>query len=521
MMRVLHAEDDPQVADMVRLYFTRLGTSCLLEHVPDGRACLSAMARGGYDVLLLDLTMPELDGLQVLGELMARRDPTPVVMVSAQGQHELAVRALRAGAVDCIDKNSSEFRRIPEIAERVHARHWQRVRLPAPNPMRRHRVRFIDPDALERDRIAKLFAASAPRIELILSVSPEGSVGAEPPDAAILGPSLAAPVMLEALHRLRAEHPELPVIVISAPDRAEVTIAAFKLGAHDYLFTGPSMPGELVFSLQDALKRADTERANARLTHELATLNRTLATQVADRTRELELEVAVRRAAEERAEEHAARLQALSNRLIRVQEEERGALARELHDQIGQLLTGLRFQLEAACEAAPSSPLGEALAITGGLLCTVRDLTLQLRPRVLDDLGLGPALQWQARLFYGQTGIAVELDLALPPGRLMAEVETSAFRLVQEALTNVARHSGAKAALVTATADERTLHVEVADRGRGFDPAAARARHDSLGLAGLAERVRLAGGQFEIVSHPGRGTRLHAEFSLGQLPARS
>lgn len=520
MMRVLHAEDDPQVADMVRLYFTRLGTSCLLEHVPDGRTCLCAMAKGTYDVLLLDLTMPEVDGLQVLGELAARRDPTPVVMVSAQGQHDLAVRALRAGAVDCIDKNSSEFRRIPEIAERVHARHRQRVRLPAPDLIRRHRVRFIDPDALERDRVARLFAASAPRIELLLSTSTDTLSTTEPPDAVILGPSLPASSMLETLHRLRAEHPELPVIVISAPDRAEVTIAAFKLGAHDYLLTGPAMPGELVFSLQDALKRADTERANARLTQELASLNRTLATQVADRTRELEREVAVRRAAEECAEEHAARLQALSNRLIRVQEEERGALARELHDQIGQLLTGLRFQLEAAREAASSPPLAEALATTGELLRTVRELTLQLRPRVLDDLGLGPALQWQARLFYGQTGIAVELDLALPPARLAAEIETSAFRLVQEALTNVARHSGAKTALVTATADDRILHVEVSDRGCGFNLAAAQERRDSLGLAGLAERVRLAGGQFEIVSHPGRGTRLHAEFPLLHLSAR-
>lgn len=518
MMRVLHAEDDLQVADMVRLYFTRLGTSCLLEHVPDGRACLRAMATGTYDVLLLDLTMPELDGLQVLGELVARRDPTPVVMVSAQGQHELAVRALRAGAIDCIDKNSSEFRRIPEIAERVHARHRQRVRLPAPELIRRHRVRFVDPDSLERDRISRLFTASAPRIELLLSPSPEPLLtAAEPPDAVILGPSLAAPVMLETLHRIRAEHPELPVIIISAPDRADVAIAAFKLGAHDYLLTGPAMPGELVFSLQEALKRADTERANTRLTQELATLNRTLAAQVAERTRELQSEVAVRRAAEACAEEHAARLQALSNRLIRVQEEERGALARELHDQIGQILTGLRFQLEAACEAASSPPLVDALAITGELLSTVRELTLQLRPRVLYDLGLGPALQWQARLFYGQTGIAVDLDLTLPPTRLAQEIETSAFRLVQEALTNVARHSGAKTALVTATADDRTLHLEVADRGCGFNLAAAQDRRDTLGLAGLAERVRLAGGQLEIVSQPGRGTRLHAEFPLAYL----
>src|SRR5512133_2771898 len=101
MIRVLYAEDDLQVADMVQLYFSRLHNGYTLDVVNSGRGCLQAMERGGYDVLMLDLMMPDLDGLQVLGELTARRDPTPVIMVSGQGQHELAVRALRAGAVDC------------------------------------------------------------------------------------------------------------------------------------------------------------------------------------------------------------------------------------------------------------------------------------------------------------------------------------------------------------------------------------------------------------------------------------
>ncbi len=157
---------------------------------------------------------------------------------------------------------------------------------------------------------------------------------------------------------------------------------------------------------------------------------------------------------------------------------------------------------------------GAALEVTTELLRSVRELTLQLRPRMLDDLGLQPALEWQLQLFRSQTGIGVELDLALPPARLDTELETTVFRMVQEALTNVARHSGATAAVVTVTTDDHSLQVEVADRGCGFDAATALARRDSLGLAGLAERVQLAGGHLEIVSQPGRGTRLHAEFTL-------
>jgi signal transduction histidine kinase len=519
MIRVLYAEDDPQVAEMVQFYFSRLGADCTLEVVNSGRRCLAAMERGGYDALLLDLMMPDLDGLQVLGELTARRDPTPVIMVSGQGQHELAVRALRAGAVDCIDKNSPDFLRIPDIVLRVHERQRRRMLVAAPPaPARRHRVLFVDPEPGERAAVSMFFKASAPRLQLTT----------EPPetfdaliaqafefDAVVLGPNLPTTAMFDALRHLRARDEDRPVIVISSFDQAETTIAAFKLGAHDFLLRGPGALTELVFSLNNALKHADTERVNAQLARELADLNASLSAQVAARTRELEQEVAVRREAERSAGENAARAKALSSRLLRVQEDERRALAQELHDQIGQLLTGLRFQLEAAREAAASAPLDEALNVTAELLRSVRELTLQLRPRMLDDLGLKPALEWQTKLFQNQTGITVELDLALPEKRLGSELETTVFRMVQEALTNVARHSGATSAVVTVTADDHALQVEIADRGRGFDTAAALARRDSLGLAGLVERVQLAGGHFEIFSRAGQGTRLHAEFALG------
>lgn len=516
MIRVLYAEDDPQVAEMVRLYFSHLSGACSLEVVDSGRGCLHAMERGSYDVLLLDLMMPDLDGLQVLGELTARRDPTPVIMVSGQGQHELAVRALRAGAVDCIDKNSPDFRRIGEIVQRTHARYERRPPLPSA-PAAGHRVLYVDPDQAERSATALFFQASAPRLHLT-SDTPDALEkflrGQMEFDAVVLGPNLETIPMLDALRHLRAKDEEIPVVVISTFSHSETTIAAFKLGAHDFLLRGPGCLTELVFSLQNALKQADSLKLNARLSRELAELNRSLAAQVTARTRDLEHEVVVRREAERRAEENAARLQALSTKLLRVQEDERRSLAQELHDQIGQLLTGLRFQLEAARDVAPSAPLNDALTVSTDLLRSVRELTLQLRPRMLDDLGLQPALEWQAKLFQGQTNIAVDLEVSLPPGRLAPELETAVFRMVQEALTNVARHSGASRASVTVTADDTALQVEISDRGRGFDASGALARHDSLGLAGLAERVKLAGGQFELFSRAGQGTRLHANFAL-------
>lgn len=515
MIRVLHADDDPQIAEIVRLLFERNGKDCVIEHVESGRRCLEAMAQNKYDVLFVDLVMPDIDGLRVLGELTARHDPTPVVMVSGQGQHELAVRALRAGAVDCLDKNSTDFRRLPEIARRVVERN--RRKLSVTTAPRDHRVLFVDPDRETRELVERFFSAESSRLviehidvekleQLLLSTFDI--------DAVVLGPGLHEDTMLDTLRHLRSAADDIPTLVLSGSSSRETGIAAFQLGAHDFLFFQNGCLPELVFSLNHALKRADTERLNTRLSAELAELNRSLADQVAERTRDLQAQIAVREAAERRAEDNAARLQALSNRLLRVQEDERHAIARELHDQVGQLLTGLRFQLEAS-RTKPAA-LTEALAVTDDLLRTVRELTLQLRPRMLDDFGLRPALEWHVDRFRRQTSIKVELDVALPEQRLSSVLETTVYRIVQEALTNVARHSGAPSAVVTVAADEQSLHVEISDRGRGFDTAAALARHNSIGLAGLSERVHLAGGTLELFSRAGQGTRIHAEFSLSQ-----
>ncbi|MCX6950864.1 MAG: response regulator [Verrucomicrobia bacterium] len=518
MTRVLYAEDDPQIAEIVGIYFGQHpGTE--LTVVSTGRRCLEAMAQGGFDLLLVDLMMPDLDGLQVLGELSARGDPTPVIMVSGHGHAELAVRALRAGAVDCIDKSSPDFRRIPEIALQTINRLRRRSKIARPaGPPLGTRVLYLDPDPRDREQVTRFITSSAPR----LRVTSEAPAALErflrhetTYDAVVLGPNFERTPLLDALRQIRSYHEEeIPVVVLAPPQTGETAIAALKLGARDYILQGPGCLSELVFSLNNALKTAATEHLALQLTDELAALNRSLADQVATRTRELEAEIAVRREAERRAAEQAARSQALSTRLLRVQEDERHALAHELHDQVGQLLTGLRFQLEAA-RAAPGGPaLGEALAVTDDLLGTVRALTLQLRPRMLDDLGLKPALEWHVGNFRRQTGVTVELDLTLPEARLPRDLEITVYRVVQEALTNVARHSGATTANVTVTAGDATLHVEISDRGKGFDAAAALARRDSLGLAGLAERVQLAGGRFELVSRPGHGTRVHGEFDL-------
>lgn len=499
MVRVLYAEDDAQISQMVQLYFSSTAPDYTLEVVDSGRKCLARMAEDRFDVVMVDLVMPELDGLEVLGQLAARRDPTPVIMVSGHGQNELAVQALRAGAVDCVDKNSADFLHITELVRRVYARHHApaSAQVEVPNEVR---VTLVESLETEASTIGDFFKRNAPG--LVLSVIHPDALAADLGDllageALVLGAGLGNDLALEILRKIRSHSAELPIIVVSAAPRSEAAVATFKLGAQDFLAKKEGYQLELVFSLNNAVKHAASAQLNARLTGELAALNHSLEAQVAERTREL---------------------RGLSARLLQIQEGERRAIAQELHDQIGQMLTGLRFQLEAGIKNG--AKLEDPLALTDEILRYVRTLTLQLRPRILDDFGLQPALEWHFDLFRQQTGMTIGSEFALPPGRLPGELETTIFRIVQEALTNIARHArGAETNVTVIQAGDGNLIVEIIDRGPGFDVERALTKRDSLGLAGLVERVHLAGGRIEIFSRAGRGTRIHAEFPLPTTPS--
>jgi PAS domain S-box-containing protein len=233
---------------------------------------------------------------------------------------------------------------------------------------------------------------------------------------------------------------------------------------------------------------------------------------------------AIRRAEAERAvrEAHAGeralrrRLQAHSRLAMDAQEAERRRIARELHDEIGQALTGLKLTLENVHRVAPESAavhVSRARSVIDELLRRTQDLSLDLRPAMLDDLGLGPALSWLVERYTAQTGVEVVLVDRAPRGRLRPEVETAAYRIVQEALTNVARHAGVQRARVSCALVGDCLRVEVADDGSGFEVGAVPIARTS-GLAGMEERARSTGGRFRLESAPGSGTKVFAELAL-------
>ncbi len=232
-----------------------------------------------------------------------------------------------------------------------------------------------------------------------------------------------------------------------------------------------------------------------------------------------------KRAEEERArlyEQVSAsrkRLQILSQQLIEAQEVERRRIARELHDEIGQVLTAVRTNLQTIQLSPNPSTLGprleESIGIVEHALRQVRDLSLDLRPSLLDDFGLAPALEWYVDRQAERSGLTAEFVAEPPEMQLSPALETACFRIAQAALTNVTRHAQAKQVRVELHHTETELRLAIRDDGIGFDVDTVlehAAQGASLGLLGMRERAQLAGGQIEIESAPMNGTEIRVRF---------
>lgn len=208
-------------------------------------------------------------------------------------------------------------------------------------------------------------------------------------------------------------------------------------------------------------------------------------------------------------------LRRLSEKLVTVQEEERRNLSRELHDELGQVMSAILIELgnldsALAGNDAHRGKLASIQRLAEDNVAKVRDMALLLRPAMLDELGLVPALQWQAREVARRTGLKVKMIAGELNDDLADSYRTCIFRVVQEALNNCVKHSKATEARVVIHRDDDGLSISVQDNGTGFDPV----RNKGLGLLGMMERVSGLGGQFHIESQPGHGTILSTYFPL-------
>jgi signal transduction histidine kinase len=266
---------------------------------------------------------------------------------------------------------------------------------------------------------------------------------------------------LRALELYQVSRLDVPFIVISDAVSEEIAVECMRRGAADYLF-------------KDRLGR---------------------------------LRPAIEHAIEDTAKKHLA--ESLAARLLMAQEDERRRISRELHDQVGQTITLLGIELKKLRDTlAPGDPIHPGLELCVRLAegngAIVRDIALLLRPSMLDDLGLVPALNWQAREVFRRTGMEVRVDAEDLCNLLPDNHRTCIFRVVQEALHNASRHARAAHAYVAVRQEALQVRLLIEDDGQGFDVRSQK----GMGLLGMEERVRYLGGEFQIDSNPGNGTSI-------------
>lgn len=323
------------------------------------------------------------------------------------------------------------------------------------------------------------------------------------PDLVLLDVMLPDVNGVDLCRRMKSD-PELKslfvVLLSSLQTSTGSQVSGLDAGADGYI-TRPIENRELLARVQSLLRIQRAEAA-LRRTHD------ELEERVAERTAEL-------------ARANAA-LRGMSRRLVEVQEKERRFLARELHDEAGQMLTGLKLVVDQSLPQA-SGPLkerlNEAVRLINDLMDRMRSLSLELRPQVLDDLGLIIALDWHFNRYMKQTGIRVNFRHTPVSQRLPSLIEITVFRIVQEALTNVARHAQVKDVSVRLWVDEERAGLQVEDKGSGFDADSVCGAWNSTGLSGMRERAELLGGELTIESNPGKGTLLTVELPFSASPA--
>jgi len=480
-LRVLLLEDSAADAELALAALAAAGVECATDTAGGREDFERLYAADRYDIVLADYSLPDYTGLDALARVRASDSLLPFILVSGALGEERAVEALRAGATDFVLKGNLN-RLGPAMARAVEE-------------CRQRREHLATQQALELSE-RRYRAIVEDQSELIIRMMPDLTVtfvnGAycryfgRTPDE-VLGKSLLEHLLPEE----RAREPRFVAGIAAATPTyerdAQVRDASGALRWMHWAARG-------MFNADGGLA-------------EIQSVGR----DVTDLKRAMDALGAARE-----------RLQGLSRRLLEVQEAERRHLARELHDDIGQGLTALKLNLEALARgrdgAALEARVNEALETTRHTIERVRQLSVNLRPLQLDDLGLAAALRSHLDRQAKLGGLAPHFEIQEVPLKLSADVETACFRVAQEAINNIVRHSKAANVWLRLFFAGERLALSVRDDGAGFDVTAAQRRAaagESLGVVSMEERVALAGGTLQIHSAPGQGTVIVASFPVG------
>jgi two-component system, NarL family, sensor histidine kinase UhpB len=492
--RVLHVEDSPDDAELVRLALRDAPFAVTLTRVVSEAGLVLELDERPPDVVLCDYNLPGFSAEKALQLVGARYPDLPFIVVSSHIGENSAVIAMQGGASDYLAKN--DLRRLPKAIEAAVDRgNARREKALAEQAVRDSealkrgildslplRIAVIDGDGviIASNRHWKSFKAE--RARLGLGEALEGANYLQVLDAAAAHGSDFARGAQAGLRSVIARERNFFSIEYELTERH---------GTRHYVGRATPLEGS-----EHGTVICHSEITDQMMSH--------VALETANKG-----------------------LQTLSKRLLTIQEEERRAIAAELHDDIGQSLTALTIGLHRLEQGDGPAPevLAECVRVAEATLDKLRQLALDLRPPQLDQLGLEDALGWLAERQHTASGIDVQCKFSGLEQRPSAALESACYRIAQEALNNATRHAQAKGISMNVESDGRLLKLTIHDDGVGFDAEAARekaAKSGSLGLISMEERARLAGGRLKLRSVAGGGTTLSAIFPLDQSePARA
>jgi len=540
-MRILLVEDNADHRELMRLALTGHDLTWQVEGVVSGEEALRHLAEGeAYDLVFLDYSMPGRDGLEVLEEIRGGEAPPPVVMVTGRGDEQVAVEAMKGGAYDYVVKGEDYLQLLWVVAQRAVEAHQLAVeRKGAEEALRRSEG--------EARRLAQ-----------------ESAIMAE------IGRIISSTLNIEEVYDRFTEQ----VRKVVPFDRVVINIVDFEKNTVTVLYvTGISVPGRqpgdifplagslteeairtrkgLIFHPQDENEIADrfpgffpVFRAGFRsimvvpliskdqaigglhfestkpniYTNVDLKLAQSIGSQIAGAIANAQL-FRERMRAEKDLRSSREQLRALAVRLQSAREEERTQVAREIHDDLGQKLTALKIDLFWLKKRLPKDQklqlekIKSMSKLIDMTVKTVKRISTELRPGLLDDLGLAAAIEWQAQDFQNRTGIKCEFNSSLRDIELDRDRSTAVFRIFQETLTNVARHSKATRVEIGLKEDAGRIILIVQDNGRGITKSEI-FNAKSLGLVGMSERALLFGGELKISSMPGKGTTVTVTIPL-------
>ena len=483
-LQILQLEDDPgdvrHIADLLR----DANLSADITVAGSRAEFLTALARGGFDLVLADYQLPGFDGLQALALWRERRPDTPFLFVTGAMGEERAIESLKSGATDYILKENLA-RLVPAVRRALKEAEESARRLAAEGALR----------------------AETERRHILFEQLPDGILVIDPPTARFVEFNTAAH---QQLGYSREEFARLTIHDVEAKETDAETKARI---------AGLAMTGWMDFETLHRTRQGEIR--NVQVTARLVNVQGRAVYQAVwrDITEAKQAEAALRL--------HGEQLRALWERLERLREEERTRIAREVHEVLGQLLTVLKMDVswwERRFHCITDEPLRRSLEakveqtsrLADLMIATVQKIARELRPSVLDHIGLGAALQFEARQFQERSGIACQVSVPSDTFSLEPERTTGVFRVFQELLTNVARHAQATRVTVALSGMAAEVTLEVRDNGRGIR-AEELSNPQSLGLLGMRERASLLGGRFRLRGEPGAGTvatlTIPAEFA--------